>query len=91
MKELHLLKNLESDIVFVKELMGNFIGGGGGDSEKRLLFDIPGPKEEIYASVTIKFLESLQNFKPHKNLCLLIKTLFEIRSRELTLAERTGL
>lgn len=64
MKELHLLKNLESDIVFVKELMGNFIWGGGGDSEKRLLFDIPGPKEEIYASVTIKFLESLQNFKP---------------------------
>lgn len=62
MKELHLLKNLESDIVFVKELMGNFIGGG--DSEKRLLFDIPGPKEEIYASVTIKFLELLQNFKP---------------------------
>lgn len=62
MKELHLLKNLESDIVFVMELMGNFIGGG--NSEKRLLFDISGPKEEIYASVTIKFLESLQNFKP---------------------------
>lgn len=46
MKELHLLKNLESDIVFVKELMGNFIGGGGGNSEKRLLFDIPGPKKK---------------------------------------------
>lgn len=44
--------------------MGILFGGGGGDSEKRLLFDIPGPKEEIYASVTIKFLESLQNFKP---------------------------
>lgn len=39
-------------------------GSGGGDSEKRLLFDIPEQKEEIYASVTIKFLELLQNFKP---------------------------
>lgn len=32
MKELQLLKNLENDIVFVEELMGNFIGrewGGG--------------------------------------------------------------
>lgn len=37
MKELHLLKNLESDIVFVEELMGNFIGrewGGGGIVKK---------------------------------------------------------
>lgn len=65
MKELQLLKNLENDIVFVEELMGNFIGREwGGDSEKRLLFDIPGQKEEIYAPVTIKFLELLQNFKP---------------------------
>lgn len=66
MKELQLLKNLENDIVFVEELMGNFIGRewGGGNSEKRLLFDIPEQKEEIYASVTIKFLELLQNFKP---------------------------
>lgn len=43
--------------------MGNFIGGGGGIVKKDCFFDIPGPNEEIYASVTIKFLELLQNFK----------------------------
>lgn len=58
MKELYFFKNFESDIVFVKELMGNFIGGGG-DSEKRLFFDIFGLKEEIYVLVIIKFLELL--------------------------------
>lgn len=59
MKELYFFKNFESDIVFVKELMGNFIGGGGGIVKKDCFFDIFGLNEEIYVLVIIKFLELL--------------------------------
>lgn len=41
--------------------------GGVGEGrivKKKMLFDLLEPEEKIYATVTIKFLESIQNIKP---------------------------